>query len=75
MKAADQLLFYCGVSVIMSLALQDFKCVFFWRECADAEDDAVCLVDAYAPPAAEIAAERFWIADAGRAVAVYALEK
>ena len=63
------------VSAIMPLALQDFERVFIGRERADAEDDAVCLVDAYAPPSAEIAAKRFGIADAGRTVAVYALEK
>ena len=34
------------VSAIMPLALQDFERVFIGRERADAEDDAVCLVDA-----------------------------
>ena len=41
----------------------------------DLEDDAVLLVDADAPPAGVIATKRFWAADAGRAVALNALDE
>ena len=41
----------------------------------DLEDDAVLFVDADAPPAGAIATKRFWVADAGRAVALNALDE
>ena len=53
----------------MSLAGEDFK-----NAIGNAKDYAVSLVDANAPPAIEIAAQRFWIADATRTVAVNALQ-
>ena len=64
-----------GASVVMPLALKDLKRVFFRRDCADAEDDSVFLINAYTPPAAEVALKRFGIADAGRSIAVDALKK
>ena len=53
----------------MSFAGQDLK--FF---ALDAEDDAVGLVDADTPPAAQVVAEEFRIAGARDAVAVDALQ-
>ena len=57
-------------SFVVPFAGQNLK--FF---ALNAEDDAVGLVDADTPPAAQVVAERLRIADAGDAVAVDALQK
>ena len=51
---------------------QSQDCEFF---ALDAEDDTVGLVDADTPPAAQVVAKGFWIADAGDAVTVDALQE
>ena len=55
---------------VVPLAGQNFK--FF---ALNAEDDAVGLVDADAPPAAQVVAKGLRVADAGDSVAVDALQE
>lgn len=59
-----------GRLVVMAFTGEDFKGIV-----DDSKDDAVGLVDADTPPAAQVVAQRFGVADAGCAVAVDALEK
>lgn len=59
-----------GRLVVMAFAGEDFNGVV-----DDAKDDAISLVDTDTPPAAEVVAQGFGVADASRAVAVNALEK
>ena len=64
-----------GLSVVMPLALENLKHVLSWCDCADSKNYAVFLVDAYTPPAAEIASKRFGIADTSGTVAIDTLKK
>ena len=59
----------------MPFALKNFYDVFFWGDCANTEDNAILMVDAYTPPSAEVASKRFRVADAGCAIPVYALKE
>ena len=62
-------------SVVMPLALKNLEHVLSWCDCADSKNYAVFLVDAYTPPAAEIASKRFGIADTSGPIAVNTLKK
>ena len=61
--------------VIMPFALKNLKRVFPRCNCTDSKYYAVFWVDAYTPPAAEIAAKRFGVADTSCTIAVYALKE
>ena len=62
-------------SVVMPLALENLKHVLSRCDCADSKDYAVFLIDAYTPPAAEIASKRFGIADTSGPIAIDTLKK
>ena len=59
----------------MTFALKDLKRVLSRCDCTDSKYYAVFLVDAYTPPAAEIAAKRFWAADASSPIAIDTLKE
>jgi len=62
-------------SVVMPLALENLEHVFSRCDCADSKNYAVFLIDAYTPPAAEIASKRFGITDTSGTIAIDTLKK